>query len=819
MNTSALVCASRVVSAALLFGIAACGSGQSGGAPATPTATPAFSLAAGTYTTAQSVSISDATAGAKIYYTTDGTTPTTSSTTYTAAITVSSTETLQAMAVATGHTNSSIVSAAYTVSSKFTAAQVNQALGSAQSYYQTLPHTSIASDLTALAAYLLSSGTLATARISPLGDGISGTLADGSPVVLFDEAVEYPGGIAPSAEEVRIKYQLAARARESTRALSPPNGHEVAFLVNESGDPAFTPATQQAFAQAFVNRGFASPNFGVDALDVSLENIDALGATHPIDYFDIATHGTAFAFSDRTIYLWASTTPITDANETSYQGDLGAGTLYHGAVLGFAGNVYFFTQGFLGEHLTFNPGAIFINMSCSGQAPAIKELVTQYFGNDGLGLYAGWDNPVTSAGSDQTDAFLLDRLLGEQSPSVTGLDKFATQFIPPQRPFPLAAIWPRMATENRNPVLLGSVPVVYSTDYSGLATPQASLLITNLNVAAPAADVPIENALPSISTMQIVESINGGTLTINGAFPSETGIASITDSSGTYPLTPTAWAPTAVTVNLPNSGNASSGLVTVISGNGIASNPVPLTAWYGQLSYNESDTIPTLSGQAGTGQGTIAAIITLNFRADVHPVVTSIDSAPQPQNLTFNGPTGVSTAAISAFQGSFTPTNGLDTATFSLGPPVPDMTPTYAVPLPAATFAIGAVTSQPATCNNGLPGPQTGPTNVFCPSVGMSSVNVGLCSDTSGTLCPKVSYSPIINFSYPLGSAAGSLLIFTMDLSTYAITVTANPALYVGGHFGGTGRPTTATMSGTILPPTSPPTKATPATTRGPGSL
>ena len=85
--------------------------------PAQTAATPTFSVAAGTYTTAQTVSISEAAAGATIYYTTNGTTPTTSSTKYTGAITVSASETLEAIAVATGYTNSPIAAAAYTISS------------------------------------------------------------------------------------------------------------------------------------------------------------------------------------------------------------------------------------------------------------------------------------------------------------------------------------------------------------------------------------------------------------------------------------------------------------------------------------------------------------------------------------------------------------------------------------------------------------------------------------------------------------------------------------------------------------------------------
>jgi hypothetical protein len=80
-----------------------------------PTPTPVFAPAAGVYKTPQSVSINDAVSGAAIYYTTDGTAPTTSSTPYVSAITVSSTETLKAIAVATGYIKSATATAKYTI--------------------------------------------------------------------------------------------------------------------------------------------------------------------------------------------------------------------------------------------------------------------------------------------------------------------------------------------------------------------------------------------------------------------------------------------------------------------------------------------------------------------------------------------------------------------------------------------------------------------------------------------------------------------------------------------------------------------------------
>ncbi|HXP10904.1 MAG TPA: chitobiase/beta-hexosaminidase C-terminal domain-containing protein, partial [Acidobacteriaceae bacterium] len=79
------------------------------------TATPAFSPGAGTYTSSQSVTISDSTPGAVIHYTTNGTTPTTSSPVYSSAITVSASSTLEALAIAPGLTQSAVASAAYVI--------------------------------------------------------------------------------------------------------------------------------------------------------------------------------------------------------------------------------------------------------------------------------------------------------------------------------------------------------------------------------------------------------------------------------------------------------------------------------------------------------------------------------------------------------------------------------------------------------------------------------------------------------------------------------------------------------------------------------
>ena len=84
-------------------------------APPEQAATPTANPPAGAVATGSTVSLSTTTAGATIYYTTDGSTPTTSNTEYTGPITINTVVTIKAIAIKAGMTNSAMLEAAYTI--------------------------------------------------------------------------------------------------------------------------------------------------------------------------------------------------------------------------------------------------------------------------------------------------------------------------------------------------------------------------------------------------------------------------------------------------------------------------------------------------------------------------------------------------------------------------------------------------------------------------------------------------------------------------------------------------------------------------------
>lgn len=103
-------------------------------------ATPTFSPEDGTtFTDTQSVTISCATEGATIYYTTDGSTPTSASTQYTGAITLTATTTIKAIAVKSGWNDSEVATATYTLNTTPVGQDETITIGDESTYTDYLP--------------------------------------------------------------------------------------------------------------------------------------------------------------------------------------------------------------------------------------------------------------------------------------------------------------------------------------------------------------------------------------------------------------------------------------------------------------------------------------------------------------------------------------------------------------------------------------------------------------------------------------------------------------------------------------------------------
>jgi hypothetical protein len=266
------------------------------------------------------------------------------------------------------------------------------ALQSVQTTYQGLPHTSVVSDLNALAAQMVSSGTFKTATVVP--GGISATLPDGTLTLVFADRVEDLAGTAS------VRRTVSSRIRPQVQPLSPANSHEAAFLINTIPQTAFTPSRQQAFSDAFSAALGLASGYEADDLDVSLDNIVALGTGHPLDFLDISTHGLIGGASPNIEYYWLSTTTDNAASEMTYAADIAAHRVVSGIALTVSQGqslslpALAFTPDFLTAHLTFNTGAIVDNESCFGQSPLVAVNVQGIFQAAGVGRYYGWTKEV-----------------------------------------------------------------------------------------------------------------------------------------------------------------------------------------------------------------------------------------------------------------------------------------------------------------------------------------------------------------------------------------------------------------------------------------
>ncbi len=208
--------------------------------PVATTAVPSFSPPAGTYSTAQSVSLTDSTTNAAIYYTTDGSTPTTGSALYTASISVSSSQTITAIAVAPGQQPSATASAAYTIQTGVPPPTIDFASGFGSSAGLGLNGSaSVTNDLVQLtlagtpasksSAWYSNPVSIASFTtdfnfqlLSAKGDGFTFAIQNVGPTALgpggsgLGYGASQPGGVAGIPHSVAVKFDVYSNDGEGT---------------------------------------------------------------------------------------------------------------------------------------------------------------------------------------------------------------------------------------------------------------------------------------------------------------------------------------------------------------------------------------------------------------------------------------------------------------------------------------------------------------------------------------------------------------------------------------------------------------------------
>ena len=300
---------------------------------ASAAATPAFSVASGTYSLAQTVSISDSTPGATIYYTTNGSTPTTSSAPYSGPITVSGTETIKAIATATNYTTSGVATATYTISASAAAMPTFSVASGTYSSAQTV---SIADTTAGATIYYTTNGSTPTTSSAVYGGAI--TVSASETLKAIATATNYTtSGVAtasytistPAAATPTISPAGGTYSSPQTVSIADATSGATIYYTTNGSTPTTSSAvyggaitvsgseTIKAIASAtnYTTSGVATATYTISTPVTATPNFSILGGTYSNAIRITVSDSTA----DATIYYTTNgTTPTTSS--TQYAG-------------------------------------------------------------------------------------------------------------------------------------------------------------------------------------------------------------------------------------------------------------------------------------------------------------------------------------------------------------------------------------------------------------------------------------------------------------------------------------------------------------------
>ena len=254
-----------------------------------PAAAPVFTPAQGTYTSTQTVSISDSTPGKVIYYTTDGSTPTTVSSLYSSPITVSATETIEAIAVASGYSSSAVTTAVYTITPPAAA----PVFSPAQGIYTSTQTVSISDSTPGKVIYYTTDGSTPTTASSVYSSPITVSATE------TIEAIATATGYSSSPVTTAVYTITPPAAAPTISSLSPAyvDAGSGAFTLNITGS-GFTPtsvvywggtslATQLVSTSQLTAHVPATSVSTSGTSAITVQNLDASGSTSNTLQFEI----------------------------------------------------------------------------------------------------------------------------------------------------------------------------------------------------------------------------------------------------------------------------------------------------------------------------------------------------------------------------------------------------------------------------------------------------------------------------------------------------------------------------------------------------